>query len=401
MEQLLSERASTARSLSAPLTFLLALSCGLVAANLYYAQPLIDLIGQAFGISARASGLIVTLAQLGYGFGLVFVAPLGDLVENRTLVVATIVLALMALGAMATASDAAVFLSSAFLLGVATTAVQLLLPYASHFTTDRNRGQVIGLLTSGLMLGIMLARPAASLVTFWLGWRAVFGISAAGMALVTSVLAVGMPSYRPTVKAGYGTILRSLPTLLREVPILRRRAAYHSLLFAGFSLFWTVVPLLLASPAFGLTQRGIGLFALAGAAGVITAPIAGRIADRGLTRGATGVAILLVLASFILAWWGGESRSIVALVASALLIDAGLVLNFVLSQRAIYGPKPESRGRIGGLFTALFFLGGAAGSGLAAISYVAGGWGAATAFGLGMAGVALLLYAREVATDRR
>ena len=401
MEQLLSERAREPRTLSLPLTVLLALSCGLVAANLYYAQPLIDPIARTFGISASAGGLIVTLTQLGYGCGLILLAPLGDMVENRALVVATLGIGLLALIAMTVASSAAPFLAATFALGVAVTAVQLLMPYAAHFTTDRNRGQVIGALTSGLMLGIMLARPAASLVTYWFGWRAIFGLSAAAMALIAAVLAMGMPAFRPRMTSSYGAILASLPTLLREVPILRRRLAYHVLLFAGFSLFWTAVPLLLAGPGFGLSQQGIGLFAFAGAAGVVTAPIAGRIADRGWTRPATGCAIAVVMASFALAWWGGEARSIAALVAAAVLVDAGLVLNFVLSQRAIYEPRPESRGRIGGLFTALFFLGGAAGSATAASSYVAGGWPLTAGIGLGLATLALLLYAREFAVRSR
>jgi len=397
MEQLLSERTSATRALSLPLTFLLALSCGLVAANLYYAQPLIDPITRTFGISASAGGLIVTLTQLGYGCGLVLLAPLGDMVENRTLVVATLGIGLLALLAMAVVSSVAPFLMATFALGVAVTAVQLLLPYATHFTTDRNRGQVIGALTSGLMLGIMLARPAASLVTYWFSWRAIFGLSAVAMALIAAVLAMGMPAFRPRATSSYRAILASLPMMLREVPILRRRLAYHALLFAGFSLFWTATPLLLAGPGFGLSQHGIGLFAFAGAAGVVTAPIAGRIADRGWTRPATGCAITLVIASFGLAWWGGEARSVAALVVAAVLVDAGLVLNFVLSQRAIYEPRPESRGRIGGLFTALFFLGGAAGSATAASSFVAGGWPLTACLGLGLAVLALLLYAREFA----
>jgi predicted MFS family arabinose efflux permease len=128
---------------------------------------------------------------------------------------------------------------------------------------------------------------------------------------------------------------------------------------------------------------------------VVTAPIAGRIADRGWTRPATGWAIALVIASFALAWWGGEVRSVAALAAAAVLVDAGLVLNFVLSQRAIYEPRPESRGRIGGLFTALFFLGGAAGSAAAATSYVTGGWALTAGIGLGLGALALLLYGQE------
>jgi predicted MFS family arabinose efflux permease len=400
MQQTLSVRDETTRALSAPLIFLLALSCGLIAANLYYAQPLIEPIGQALGMSSDRQGLLVTLTQLGYGLGLVLLAPLGDLVENRRLVVVVLAVACLSLLVLAGSSTTAPFLVATFVLGMAVVTVQLLMPYAAQFASDRNRGRVIGALTSGLMLGVMLARPAASLITFWLGWRAVFMVAAAALAVTAVMLAVAMPTFRPRVTSTYGVILRSLPALLRDLPVLRSRAAYHVLLFAGFSLFWTGVPLVLAGPPFGLTQAGIGLFALAGGAGVVTAPIAGRIADRDLTRPATGVAIMLVLCSFALALWAGEIGSIAGLVVGALLIDAGLVLNFVLSQRALYEPRPESRSRIGGLFTALFFLGGGAGSALAASSYAAGGWTLTSEIGLTLAAAALLLYAKEIAVRR-
>jgi predicted MFS family arabinose efflux permease len=388
------------RSITPMLAFMLALSCGLIVANFYYAQPLTGLIGEALGSAPAQTGLIATLTQSGYALGLLLFVPLGDLVENRTLAVASIAAALAALVAMSTARFADMFLAATLLLGVACSSVQILLPYAAHFTTEANRGRVIGGLTSGLMLGIMLARPAASFVTFYAGWRAVFALSAALMGVVAAILAAGMPRYRPSTRLSYLGILRSMPPLLRDVPILRRRAAYHAALYASFSLFWTAVPLLLASAPFGFSQQAIGLFALAGTGGVIVAPVAGRIADRGWTTPATGLAIACVLVAFVIALVGGELHSVALLVVAALLIDAGLVTNFVLSQRLIYGPKPESRSRIGALFTAMFFAGGALGSALAAASLVAGGWQLTSAIGMGFAACALLLYAGELIRSR-
>src|SRR5262245_8107650 len=388
------------RSITPALAFMLALSCGLIVANFYCAQPLTGLIGEALGLAPAQTGLIVTLTQSGYALGLLLVVPLGDLVENRTLAVASIAAAMAALVAMATVRFADMFLAATLLLGVACSSVQVLLAYAAHFTTDTNRGRVIGGLTSGLMLGIMLARPVASFVTYYAGWRAVFALSAALMGVVAVILAAGMPRYRPSTRLSYLGILRSMPPLLRDVPILRRRAAYHAALYASFSLFWTAVPLLLASAPFGYTQQAIGLFALAGTGGVIVAPVAGRIADRGWTIQATGLAIACVLAAFVIALVGGELRSVTLLVVAALLIDAGLVTNFVLSQRLIYGPKPESRSRIGALFTAMFFAGGALGSALAAASLVAGGWQLTSVIGMGFAAGALALYGSELFRSR-
>jgi predicted MFS family arabinose efflux permease len=401
MLQATTSRTDAPPSVTPALTFLLALACALIVANLYYAQPLTGLIGPALGLAPGETGLLVTVTQLGYGLGLLAFVPLGDLIDNHRLAVASLLIAAVALVVIAYAPAAGVFLAATLVVGIACTTVQILLPFAAHLTTEADRGRVIGSLTSGLMLGIMLARPAASFVTYYAGWRAVFALSAALMTLLAAILALGMPRYQPITRLSYLGILRSLPVLLREVPILRRRAAYHAALYASFSLFWTTVPLLLASERFGLTQRGIGLFALAGTGGVIVAPIAGMIADRGWTKPATGLAISAVLAAFGIALIGGEMRSISLLVVAALLIDAGLVINFVLSQRSIYAPKPESRSRIGGLFTAIFFTGGALGSALAAASLVAGGWELTSQIGMAFAAGALALYAGEFAASRR
>jgi predicted MFS family arabinose efflux permease len=377
------------------LALVLALGCGLVAANLYYAQPLVGPIGAAFGIRPAETGLLVTLTQLGYGLGLLFVVPLGDRIENRRLVVAAVCAAGVALIVMSTAPHAAIFLLGALALGVASTAVQVLLPYATYLTPEASRGRVLGALTSGLMLGIALARPLASLVTYHFGWRAVFALSAVLMAAIAAILHFSMPPRWPPATLSYRGVLRSLPPLLRDVPILRRRAIYHAALYASFSLFWTAVPLLLASERFRLSQQSIGLFALAGAGGVVIAPIAGWVADRGLTRSGTGCAMLSILCAFAIAWIGNDVGSVGLLILSAILIDAGLVTNFVLSQRVIYGARPDSRSRIGGLFTALFFLGGAFGSALATASFAAGGWPLTTAIGSGLAALALIVFAGE------
>ena len=401
MSQTTASRTDAPPSVTPALTFLLAPACALIVANLYYAQPLSGLIGPALGLAPAQTGLLVTMTQLGYGLGLLAFVPLGDLIDNRRLAVANLLIAAAALVGIACAPAAGVFLAATLVVGIACTTVQILLPFAAHFTTEADRGRVIGSLTSGLMLGIMLARPAASFVTYYAGWRAVFGGSAALMTLMAAILALGMPRYQPVTRLSYLGILRSLPALLRDVPILRRRAAYHAALYASFSLFWTAVPLLLAGERFGLTQRGIGLFALAGTGGVIIAPMAGTIADRGLTKPATGFAIGAVLAAFGIALVGGEMHSISLLVVAALLIDAGLVTNFVLSQRSIYAPRPESRSRIGGLFTAIFFAGGALGSALAAASLVAGGWELTSQIGMAFAAGALALYAGELAASRR
>jgi predicted MFS family arabinose efflux permease len=382
------------------MTLLLATACGLIVANLYYAQPLIGLIAPAIGLDNQAASLIVTLTQIGYCAGLVLLVPLGDLSENRRLVVWTMCSVILALLMAACAPSAPWFLVASLLIGIGSVAVQMLVPIAAHLATDASRGRMVGNVMSGLLLGVMLARPVASLMAHAFGWRAVFGVSAVVMLVLLIILRRLLPERRPAADHSYAELILSLWVLLRDTPLLRRRAAYQAALFAAFSLYWTAVPLVLAGPKFGLTQRGIALFALAGAAGALSAPIAGRLADRGWSRVATGVSLAAVAVSFLLARLGGEG-SIIALLAAGILLDLGVQSTLVLGQRAIYALGADTRSRLNGLYMAIFFAGGAAGSAIASLTFVRGGWELVSWVGLVFPVAALVFYATEFGAASR
>jgi predicted MFS family arabinose efflux permease len=248
---------------------------------------------------------------------------------------------------------------------------------------------------SGLLGGIMLARPFSSYIAATLGWRAVFYISAGMMLALLMVLRKVLPQRHPNSTLTYSQILRSLPVLVARTPRLRRRAFYQGMLFAGFNLFWTGAPLLLANE-FGLDHRGIALFALAGAAGALSAPMAGRLADRGLTRAATGWALIATVLAFSLAIEARFVHSLWLLVLAALILDAAVQACQVLSLRSIYMLPPDLRGRLNGLFMAFAFLCGAVGSGLAAAVYTSRGWTTLAALGALCAVAALAQYATEL-----
>lgn len=386
-----------ATSMSPALTFLLATACGLIAANLYYAQPLAGIIGAELGLSAGATGLIVTLTQIGYGVGLLFVVPLGDLIENRRLVVSSVAMAVLSLLAAALAPHAAPFLIAAFLVGVSSVAVQVIVPYAAHMAPHAIRGRVVGNVMSGLMAGIMLARPVSSLLSEVVSWRGVFLTSAAVMALLAVVLFRLLPARMPEARLGYGSLMASMGRLALHTPILRRRAIYHAFLFAAFSLFWTTTPLYLSGPHFNLSQGEIALFALAGAAGTVAAPIAGRMADRGWTRAATFIALVAVALSFAVTHLApeGSHLALAILVVAAIVLDFGVTTNLVLGQRAIFTLGAEFRSRLNGIYMATFFMGGAIGSAVGGWAYAVGEWGAASWIGFALPVAALLYFLTE------
>ena len=226
----------------------LAAACGLLVANIYYAQPLIAEIAQSLGLATGAAGLIVTMSQIGYGVGLLFVVPLGDLVENRRLILISVALSAVALACAAFAPSAGVFLACAAVIGLGSVAVQILIPLAAHLAPDATRGRVVGMVSSGLMIGIMLARPVSSFIAAQSSWRVVFGLSAVAMVILAAVLSRSLPTRTPQTKMTYGELMGSMVHLVRATPILRRRAFYQGCLFFAFSLFWTTTPLLLAGP---------------------------------------------------------------------------------------------------------------------------------------------------------
>jgi predicted MFS family arabinose efflux permease len=383
--------------LSGWLTLLLAVSCGLIVANLYYAQPLIGPISRDLGLSPQSAGLIVTMTQLGYGAGLLLIVPLGDLVENRRLVLGVTSLGALALLGAAYSTHPLPFLVAGVFIGLGSVAVQILVPYAGHLAPAATRGRAVGNVTTGLMIGVMLSRPAASFIAAASSWHMVYVVSAVAMVLLVLVLRRMLPPRKPTTRLGYGQLLASMMHLAATSVILRRRALYQACLFGVFSMFWTTIPLLLAGPAFRLSQAGIAMFALAGVAGAISAPMAGRVADRGWTRPATAVAMLLTAGGFALTRLVdfGSTLSMALLVGGAIAIDFGVQANVVLGYRALFALGAESRGRLNGLYMTTFFLAGAAGSAIGGWAYANGGWTLVAWIGMGLPLAALVYLATE------
>lgn len=375
--------------LSSQLLLVLAAACGLIVANLYYAQPLAGPIGAELGLSEAATGLIVTLTQIGYGLGLILLVPLGDLVENRLLVVGLIVLTALALAAEALATAPGPFFAASLLMGMAAVAAQVVVPFAAHLAPEARRGRAVGSVMSGLMLGIMLARPVASLIASVASWHLVFGLSSAAMLLLAALLRISLPRRDPRAdatgneKLGYAALIGSMGRLALSTPILVRRSLYQAALFAAFSLFWTVSPLYLTGPDYGLTQRGVALFALAGVAGAVASPIAGRLADRGFIRPATMLALIGAILSFALTHFAapGSRLGLALMTIAAILLDSSVTTSLVVGQRAIFALGAEKRSRLNGLFIATFFAGGAFGSAIGGWAYAQGGWGLASLIG--------------------
>jgi len=370
-----------------PLVFIMAVACGAAVANIYYAQPLLDTLARVFGVSTGGAGLIVTMTQLGYAAGLVLLVPLGDLLERRLLITLVSLTTAAALALTALAPSIQIFILGALFTGLTAVVAQVLVPFAAHLASERQRGRVVGRVMTGLLLGILLARTVSGLVADAWGWRSVFWLAAAIMLVQAIVLSRVLPRDRVDTRLNYPRLLLSVLTLMREEPLLRRRIFYGAMVFASFSALWTTLPFLLGRAPYGYSDSVIGLFGLLGVAGALCANFAGHLHDRGHSRAGTGSFLALVMLSFVIMGLFGNHLS--AIVAGIVMLDLGVQGTQILNQSAIYTLRPEARSRITTAYMTCYFAGGAAGSASAAYLYSVAGWqGAATLGGLfGLAGL--------------
>ena len=388
--------------LGRPIILLMAVACGVIVANLYYAQTLIDVIGPEIGMSASVAGLITTLTQLGYGLGLFLIVPVADLFENRRIVLGSILVTVIGCLAIAASQGPTSFLVASILTGVGATGAQVLVPLASHLAAPEKQGRVVGTVMSGLLFGIMLARPVANFLAGSFGWRSTFLVSAAAMALIGIALLLACPQRRPRGGMRYGEALASTFAQLSQHRVVRMRAFYQSLMFAAFNLFWTAAPLALIRQ-FHLGHTGVGAFALAGAGGALVAPVAGWLADRRLTRPTSLAGLAGLSFGFLLADWTVAAGSLIGFTIMAVLIDAAVQLSQITGQKLIFSIDPDARGRINAAYMTVMFVVGALGSVIGSATYEAGGWSASAIAGAAIGGVAtlgFLLFDRGASAPR-
>ena len=311
-------------------------------------------------------------------------------------------MSLTAVGLVALASSANVtaFFIASYLIGVCATGAQVLLPFVAYLVPEERRGRVVGNVMAGVLTGIMLARPASLFIAGSFGWRAVFWTSAVLVVAVTLLLARLMPRHRPQGGMSYGRILSTMVHLPARMPALCWRSAYAALMFAAFNMFWTAAPLMLAT-RFGLRENGIGLFALAGAGGALAAPFAGRMSDRNLEMEATAGSMALLAAAFAATAWAVGAAALIPLVMFAVILDASVQTNQVVSRRTVFAAAPALRGRVNALYMTATFAGGALGSLAGSLTYRMAGWTGTAAAGVAIGAALLVLLATELRVSRQ
>lgn len=368
----------------------MALCTGLIVANIYYSQPLLVLISREFNVSESNAGQVTFFTQVGYALGLLFCVPLGDKLERRGQILVMTGLAVSALVAAALSVNIGMLKVMGFIIGFTSIVPQLILPLSAALTEPSKRGKVIGVIMSGLLIGILLSRTVSGFVGEHLGWRAMFWIAGGLSFLMMIIMLLTFPKSKPAFTGSYGALMRSLLTLVKEQPLLREASAINACGFAVFGLFWTTSVFLLSNPPYNFGSDIIGLMGLAAAAGALGAPLVGRIADKKNPRIAIGYGIAFILAGYIIFWI--FRNSLIGIIAGIVLLDLGLQGVHVSNQTRIYALLPEARNRMNTVFMTVSFIGTSLGSGIGLWVWDIGKWAGVCLAGLGITLIAVLIY---------
>lgn len=366
------------------LVWIMAIAGGATVANLYYNQPLLAIMAQSFQASPHAIGFVPMLTQIGYATGILLFVPLGDLTEQRRLIV-TMLGATAATLALAAISQNLSWLAIAhFGIGMTGIAAQVIIPFAAQLTPAPVRGKVVGMIVGGLLIGILLARTVSGFVGAIWGWRAMYWL-ASGLMLVLAVsLSRVLPRHQPALQISYLTLMKSLVRLIRTQPTLQEAAVVGAMCFGAFNAFWTTLVFFLAQPPYHYGSEVTGLFGLIGIVGAAAAPLVGKLADRSSPRLTVRLGVTITMIAFIVFWFLGHQ--IWGLIAGVVLLDLGVQSAQVSNQARIYRLPSEMHSRLNALYVMFYFVGGALGSFLGAYGWSHWQWS-------GVCGLSLLMLA--------
>jgi predicted MFS family arabinose efflux permease len=376
---------------SRSLVFLLAMTAGLVVMNIYYNQPILNEIAASFKIGSSAVAWVATATQLGYAAGLLLVLPIGDSIDRKHLIIATTLCSSVALSMIPLASGLPILLLSSFAVGFASVTPQLAIPYAARLVPGAGRGKVVGMVMSGLLIGILLSRVLSGAIGSKFSWQIVFWSAAGAMILLAIVLHFALPSQPVQGQTSYHHLLASLPRLFATEPILRRHSILGALGFCTFGAFWTTLAFYLHSRPEHYGAGVTGMFGLVAITGALVAPLAGHLGEHWSPRQVNGLFFLLILLAFVVMLFS-ERFTLPLLTLGVLLLDAGVQGNQIANQARIYTLNPALHSRINSVYMVIYFIGGSLGSLIGAQAWGAAGWAGVCGIGiiLSLAGLAFL-----------
>ncbi|MDX1362990.1 MFS transporter [Arenibacter latericius] len=377
--------------------YLMSISAGLIVANLYYNQPLLHLISESFGVTESAVSNVALATQLGYAAGLLFINPLGDMMSNKKIVLYNFILMIISLLACAISSSLFLLISSSFFIGLSSSLPQLFVPMAAQLSDDEGRGRAIGIVMSGLLIGILGSRVISGLLGEQFGWRVMYYVAAGMMLVLFILLQFKLPKITPKYHGTYKELIRSLWYYFKTEPALRLAAIRGALAFAGLSAFWTTLVFLMED-SFGYGSGVTGIFGLLGIVGALAATVVGKMSNRVSSNKIILFSSILLILSWIIFLF--SSYSLVGLIIGVILIDLGLQSLHIINQHIIFSKNPEARNRVNTVYMVAFFIGGALGTTLGALVWENYKWTGVSVLGgiLSLGILAVHLFSRQKTT---
>lgn len=367
---------------------LMAVSAGVIVANIYYNQPILNEIGQALQVSESQIGKVSMLSQLGYGLGMFFLLPLGDKLNRKNLILLLCGLLIVTLTLFAFSSTLTGICILSFFVGLFSTPAQIILPMAATLG-KHNRGKNVGQVFSGILVGILGARVLSGLITEWLGWRYVYGISAFIVLTMTILLKLYLPEVTPKFKGSYLNLLKSTLALVKEYRVLRQAALLGAFTFGVFCSFWTTLTFHLSSAPLNYHTGTIGLFGLIAIGGALVAPYFGKLADKGNVYNSLLLTVSMIIGSILLI--KVFPYSIPVLIISVFFLDIGVQATQITNFTRIYSLHEDAHSRLNTIYMTTYFIGAAVGTYFGLLSWKLGQWGLSTSQMLLWSGIALLI----------
>ncbi len=377
------------------LLYLLSISAGLVVANLYYNQPLLHDIAVSLNVTNAEVSNVALSTQIGYALGLLFIIPLGDKVNNLKIIRLNFLILVLSLFGAALSQSLSLLIFSSFLIGFTSTLPQLFVPMVAHLSNDEGRGRAIGIVMSGLLIGILGSRVLSGLVGEYFGWRTVFYGAAGLMTMLFFLLNSKLPIIQPKFGESYVKLMKSLWFYLKTEPTLRLATLRGALAFGSLSAFWTTFVFLMED-SFGYGSAIAGGFGLFGIAGALGATIVGKLNNRVKKSKLIILGAILIIASWLIFLF--SPHSIIGLIIGVILIDLGVQGVHITNQNIVFSKNTEARNRVNTIYMVGFFIGGAAGTSFGSLAWTYFGWTGVSMVGLIFSGIILIV---QLLTNKR
>lgn len=354
---------------------LMAVAAGITVANIYYNQPILKEMAISLGATDTEVGKVSMLTQVGYGLGMFFLLPLGDKVNRKKLILSLLTALMLALVLMFFAQGIAIVWGLSLVIGICAAPAQIILPMAASLDKV-NRGKTVGIVFSGILVGILGSRVISGFITDWLNWRYVYAISAFMVLSITVLLKLYLPDVKHKFTGSYLQLIKSTLILVKEHRVLRESAILGAFTFGIFCSFWTTITFYLSGPQFNFHADTIGLFGIVAIGGALVAPYFGKLADKGNTRKSLLITVGMIIFSIVLL--KVMPLSIAALIVAIFILDIGVQATQITNFTRIYALDENSHSRLNTIYMTTYFIGGGIGTFFGLLCWKHGGWDLST-----------------------